>query len=156
MENKNNKTIIKKFFYCPICLYFLLDKWLTKMSLKGSHLIDHGAFRYVFEIDEPYKQVFFTYAPTGHQRSEGKYSISLRYPLLYKQFGKSHKKSKLNNLNQKRIASGKTIIEIDESKINEAYEELVSDRNRLHFLYTIRGIIIFAVAIALLVLVLSL
>ena len=131
---KKEKIIL--IILCPSSLYFLLERWLTKMSIKAWHLISrkHG-FLYLFEKGEPKKKEYFIWDST--HTGEAKYSINLRYPSLMKTYGVEKKRSKLN---KNSIATFDTIMEVDTNKITEKklyFKELKCDRNRL---YAIRGV----------------
>lgn len=132
----SHKTYKKVFRIYPTFLYGYLDNWLKKMSLKGWHIVHCGIFLFWFEKGEPKEKEYFTY---GLSTQEGKYSISLRYPLLEKTYGVKRKKSKINSNSMKKYQ----IVEIDLNKINTqnnySYKELICDRNRLYLRYFIRN-----------------
>ena len=142
------KQYLRKFRIYPEFLYFRLDKWLKSMSLKGWHIVHCGMFFFTFEKGEPKNKEYFTYGvpPKG----EGKYSISLRYPMLEKTYGVNRKKSKIN-ANEKKTHN---IVEIDLNKIdvehNVGYREMISDRNKLHIRFFLK--ITSAIAICALIL----
>ena len=128
----NESKLIRKIRIYPDFLYSRLEKWLHKMSLKGLHLVKRKfGIIYYFEKGEPEEKEYFAWSPTA--TGEGKHSIPLRYPHLEKQFGVKKKNSKLN---KNATLKYDTIIELDrdliygEKKI--AYQELISDRNRLY------------------------
>ena len=131
----SHKKYIKKFRIYPYFLYSRLDRWLKSMSANGWHIVHCGLFMFWFEQGEPLRKEYFTY---GLSTQEGKYSLSLRYPFLEKTYGVKAKKSRINS-NEKR---GYRIIEIDLQRIDTAYKELVSDRNRLYRSHFIRNTII--------------
>lgn len=147
---KNTGEYKKEYRMFPMCTFFLLDKWLGKMSQSGWHLVDYGLFMYRFQKGEPCNKEYFTYTTSGV--GEGKYSIPLRYPLLDKTYGK--KKSVLNRINKTK---GITILEIDNKKIDIqndiGYKELKKDRNKLYALMTIRDSAAIAIMIVFLLLV---
>lgn len=138
MKNKMIKKIIK--IYPPV-MYFLLEKWLRKMSSNGWHLIKRKFFIYYFEKGEPEKREYFVWSPS--YTGEGKYSIPLRYPKLTITYGKKKQKSKLN---KNSYLKHETIIEIDTQKIDiqndVGYKELIDDRNRLYLRCFIRNLCI--------------
>lgn len=132
-----HKQYIKKIrIYPPFC-YGRLDKWLKSMSLKGWHIVHCGLFSFVFEKGEPKEKEYFTY---GLISQEGKYSVSLRYPLLEKTYGLKKKKSKINSNESK----SHQIVEIDLNKTDiekdVGYKEMISDRNRLYFRHFIKNL----------------
>jgi hypothetical protein len=147
---KNTGEYKKEYRIFPMCTFFLLDKWLKKMSQAGWHLVDYGLYTYRFQKGNPCDKEYFTYTTSGV--GEGKYSIPLRYPMLEKTFGK--KKSVLNRINKTK---GITILEIDTKKIDIkndiGYNELIADRNKLYALMTIRDIVAIAILIVFLLLV---
>ena len=132
------KTYMKKFRIYPPFLYYRLDRWLSKMSENGWHIVHCGWFMFWFEQGEPLKKEYFTY---GLSTQEGKYLISLRYPFLEETYGVKKKKSKINSDEKK----GYRIVEIDlkriDTKNDTGYKELVSDRNRLYLFHFIRDTI---------------
>lgn len=142
------KQYKRKFrIYLPF-VYNRLDKWLKSMSLKGWHIVHCGLFYFLFEKGKPTEKEYFTYTNT----QEGKYSISLMYPLLEKTYGVKKKKSKINS----NEAKAHTIIEIDLKKVDVkndiGYKELINDRNRLYRKYF--AITFSAISISIIVLVL--
>ena len=134
------KKIIKKYRFYPYWLFFLQDKWLLRQSERGWKLIDYGLFYYVFEEYFGEKIVFFSYdrGLGGYRRGDGKYSLSMRYPLLESQFSKKRNKSKLNNSIRKK--RNKIIIEISSEKIDYSYFELIHDRDKWHLLAWLRNV----------------
>lgn len=123
---------VKKYRFYPSCLFFLQDKWLMKQAKKGLQLIDYGIFTYTFISVSPQTIFYFSYTGLGGPRNgEAKYDLRLRHPFLEKVYGRSHRKSVLNNNVRKKRR--KVIIEIDPQKMNYAYDELVHDRNKWHF-----------------------
>ena len=79
--NKSNKCIRIRFY--PPVLYFMLEKWLKKMSNMGWYLFDcHFGVVFCFEKCEFRERDYFIWDP-GYP-GEGKYSISMRYPFLRK------------------------------------------------------------------------
>lgn len=141
------KTYLRKIKIYPPFLYKRLDKWLKVMSLQGWHIVHCNSLSFVFEKGEPACKEYFTY---GLVTQEGKYSISLRYPMLEKTYGLNRKKSKINANRRKKYQ----VIEIDTDKIdvnnNIEYKELISERNTLYTRYFIRNLS--AISIAFLVL----
>ncbi len=73
------KEYIKIIRMYPAFLYHRLDKWLKLMSRSGWHIVHCGLFTFWFEKGKPIEKEYFTY---GLSTQEGKYSISLRYPML--------------------------------------------------------------------------
>ena len=134
MKNK----IVKKYRFYPSCLFFLQDKWLMMQAKKGLVLIDYGVFSYTFIYkDSPQDIIYFSYtALGGPHKGEAKYDLKLRHPFLEKVYGKSYKKSILNNNVRKKHQ--KVIIEIDSEKMNYAFGELVHDRNKWHLFAWLR------------------
>lgn len=143
------RKYLRKFRIYPDFLYCRLDKWLKSMSLKGWHIVHCGMFFFTFEKGEPKKKEYFTYG--GPPKGEGKYSISLRYPMLEKTYGVKSKKSKINA--NKRKAHN--IVEIDTEKIDiendTGYKEMVSDRNRLHTRFFVNTISMLFICVLILV-----
>lgn len=153
---KNKSIVIKKIRIYPSFLYFLLEKWLKKMSLKGWHLVFRKfGIIYYFEKGVPEEKEYFVWDPT--YTGEGKYSIASRYPFLEKTYGVEKKKSKLN---KNSIEKYDNIIEIDTKKIDIhndlAYKELKNDRNRLYIWRFIRNIAIVTIVLILTLLLLFL
>lgn len=147
----NTSNIIRKIRFYPDCFFFMLDKWLKKMSQKGYHLIDYGIFTYTFEKGRPADKEYFTYS--CDRTGDGWFSISLRYPNLKKTYGKKRKKSKLNKAN---ISIGVTIVEIDTDRISISdigYKELIKDRNRLYFFRAVRDVTLVLVMLLILIVV---
>ena len=148
---KVNPQRITKVRIYPICLFSRLDNWLKEMSKAGWHLVDYGIITYVFEKGPPSDKEYFSYSCS--RIGDGKYDIALRHPLLNKTYGVKKKKSKLNSRNS---FSGNTIIEIDTSRIDIendlGYKELVSDRNRLYTMLTIRNSVVYGVILVILIL----
>ena len=134
MKNK----IVKKYRFYPSWLFFIQDRWLMMQAQKGLILIDYGVFSYTFiQKDSAQDIIYFSYtALGGPHKGEAKYDLKLRHPFLEKVYGKSHKKSLLNNNVQKKYR--KVIIEIDSEKIDYAFDELVHDRNKWHLLAWLR------------------
>ena len=145
-----NKSVIKRIRLYPPCLYFLLEKWFKKMSLKGWHVFDCKVFIYYFEKGNPEEKEYFVYTPT--YTGEGKYSIPMRYPFLRETYGVKKKYSKLN---KNSFLKNNTIIEIDTNRIDIehdiGYKELKSDRNRLYAIMTIRNFSIILMVIILII-----
>ena len=146
----SNKCCLKKHRFYPSFLYHRLDKWLKIMSQKGWHLVHSTEFSFIFEEGEKEDREYFTY---GLITQEGKYNISLMYPMLEKTYG-----LKISKLNKNQARFYRTI-EIDkkqiETKHKVGYNELISDRNRLYKKYFIRNTIILSVVILSLVLLFS-
>ena len=147
------KQYLRKFRIYPSFLYYRLDKWLKSMSLKGWHIVHCGMFFFTFEKGEPKKKEYFTYAEPP--KGEGKYSISLRYPMLEKTYGVHRKRSKIN-ANKKKTHH---IIEIDTDKIdvdnNVGYREMISDRNKLHTQFFVKTVSVLSIC-ALIILIIKL
>ena len=147
----NKKEYLKKLRIYPAFLYSRLDKWLKAMSAKGWHIVHCSALSFWFEKGEPEEKEYFTY---GLSSREGKYSISLRYPLLEKTYGVKKGKSKISSNETKKYE----IVEIDLSRIDPnsdvGYRELVGDRNRLYLRCFLRDTITLLIG-ALLITVLS-
>lgn len=147
-QKKPHKQFIKKFRIYPPFLYSRLDRWLKSMSEKGWHIVHCGMFFFWFERGDPEKKEYFTY---GLTTQEGKYSLSLRYPLLERTYGLRNNKSRINSDKTKKYQ----IVEIDISKIDikndTGYKELISDRNSLYMRYFIRNCIVISVAISTLI-----
>ncbi len=145
-RREQGKQYVKKFRIYPSFLYCRLDKWLKSMSLKGWHIVHCGLLFFWFEKGEPAEKEYFTYGLVTH---EGKYSISLQYPLLEKTYGVKKKKSKINSNETKTYQ----IVEIDLGRIDVqndiGYKELISDRNRLYMRHSLRtfGIILAVAAV---------
>lgn len=133
----SGKEYIRKIRIYPAFLYHHLDKWLKLMSLSGWHIVHCGLFTFWFEKGEPCEKEYFTY---GLSTQEGKYSISLRYPMLEKTYGVKKDKSKINANDTKSYQ----ILEIDRQRIdvanNVGYRELILDRNRLYLQYFARNL----------------
>lgn len=138
--------IIKKIRIYPMCLLFLQDKWLKKMSLEGWHLIDYRPLIYVFEKGIPCNKEYFSYSSV--RIGDGYYDVLLRHPNFLQTYGVKKKKSKLN---KKRVIKGNNIIEIDTNHLDIekdiGYQELKRDRNKLYFFMTLRdiGVMIFII-----------
>ena len=141
-EKDPRKQYVKKYRIYPSFLYGCLDKWLKKMSSNGLHIVYCGFLCFWFEKGFPEEREYFTY---GLSTQEGRYSISLRYPLLEKQYGLKKKRSSINSNRTKSYQ----IIEIDTSKIDSGYIELINDRNDLYMRYFLRNLIIVLTVIAL-------
>ena len=143
-QRSNNNALKKKFRIYFSFSYFLLDKWLKKMSANGWHVVDCSFCIFYFEQGEPAEKEYFTY---GLPANEGYYSIELRYPFLEKTYGVSKKKSKING----NTAKAYNIVEIDTKRIdikrNAGYKELVFDRNKLYGMYSIRYFAVLIVVI---------
>ena len=143
-QKKTHKQCIKKFRIYPPFLYSRLDRWLKSMSKKGWHIIHCGTFFFWFERGDPEEKEYFTY---GLTTQEGKYSLTLRYPLLERTYGLRNSKSKINSNKTKKYQ----VVEIDISKIDIendiGYKELISDRNSLYMRYFIRNCIVISVVI---------
>lgn len=143
-----SKQYIRKFRIYPYFVYNRLDKWLKEMSAKGWHIVHCGIFFFWFEKGEPKDKEYFTY---GLSTQEGKYSLSLRYPLLEKTYGLKKKKSPINSNKNKVYA----VVEIDLSRIDiendVGYKEMISDRNRLYMKYFIRNVCVILSAILVLI-----
>ena len=92
-QTSEQRNYIKKIRIYPAFLYRYLDRWLKEMSLNGWHIVDCGWFWFLFEKGKAEEREYFTY---GLNAREGKYSISLRYPLLEQTYGAKKKKSKIN------------------------------------------------------------
>ena len=148
---KSHVLRIKKIRFYPRCLFFLLDKWLKQMSKQGWYLVNYNLLVYEFEKKTPCEKEYFSY--TCDWIGEGKYSISLRYPLLQQTYGVKKKKSMLN---RNYRFQGTTILEIDTQKIDvekdPGYHELIHDRNRLYTMYTLRNVALLAVLVAIVLL----
>ena len=142
-----SKQYRKVFKVYPACLFYLLDKWLKAMSKKGWHIVHCGLFFFIFERGLPFEKEYFTYQIFTQ---EAKYNLMLMYAFLEKTFGVKEKKSKINANKTKKYQ----IVEIDTDKIDVAhdveYNELVSDRNRLYFRYSVRNYIIFSIIVLIL------
>lgn len=139
-----NKSIVKIFFAPPF-FYCYLEKWLNQMSKKGLKLVYYKGFAYYFKQTEPSNSVYFVYNSTGYRNDSGKYSISLRYPCIKKQYGLSSKLSMLNK-SSKEITNWKIIIEIDTRKIDAGFDYIVKDRNKIYFYKCFRDLLIILVA----------
>lgn len=139
-----NKLYVRKFRVYPSFLYSRLDRWLKAMSLKGLHVVHCDMLSFWFEKGLPKEKEYFTY---GLATQEGKYNISLKYPLLEKTYGVKSKNSKINSNDKKTYK----IVEIDTTRIavqNDAgYKELITDRNHLYLRYFIRNSTILALSI---------
>lgn len=135
----SNNEYAKKIRFYPTFLYFLLDKWLKKMSAQGWHIVHCGIFTFWFEKGKPSEKEYFTY---GLSTQEGKYSVSLRYPYLKKTYGVDKKKSVINANENK----AHQIVEIDIQRIDVekdiGYKELIRDRNRLYMAYFLRNLLL--------------
>ena len=117
----------------PEFLYFLLEKWLKKMSCNGYHLIDCKlGFIYKFEVGAPKEKEYFAWSPTA--TGAGRFSITMRYPNLIKTFGVDKRKSILN---KNAISKNICIIEINtqnqQTNHSVAYTEMKKDRNQLYW-----------------------
>lgn len=141
-----NKKLILKFYFVPSFLYSHLEKWLNQKSKSGLQLVCYRGIIYYFEQREPSDRVYFAYNRTGYRNDDGKYSVSLRYPLLERQYAISTKLSKLNKSNKKYINS-KKIIEIDKNKIDVVFDDIVRERNTIYFKKFLRDVLIFSVAL---------
>lgn len=140
------KQYAKRYRIYPSFLYSHLDRWLKKMSLNGWHVVHCGLICFLFEKGVPEEREYFTY---GLGTQEGKYSISLRFPLLEKQYGLEKKKSAINS----NCTKAYSIVEIDTYKIDIGYGELINDRNHLYMRYFLRNLsVIIAVIITLCIL----
>lgn len=144
---KNPSKQYKKIYrFYPQFMYHRLDKWLKQMSAKGWHIVHCGIFYFLFEKGVPLQKEYFTYSVDAPLRSEGRFSISMRYPFLKSHFGVKKKKSKINSNSNKAYQ----IVEIDVNKVADyEYAELKEDRNRL---YKIKAIINVSVFILMLIL----
>ena len=144
-QRNPNKQYIKKFRFYPSFLYAHLDRWLKEMSRKGWHIVHSGLFYFWFEKGAPAEKAYFTY---GLSTQEGKYSLTLRSPLLEKTYGVSKKASKINANTTKKYQ----IVEIDTETIDIesdiGYRELLHDRNRLYGMYCIRNLCTLALSVA--------
>ena len=147
--NECKKKYIKKNRLYPYFLYFRLDKWLTKMSLVGLHIVDCKLMSFYFERGEPKKTEYFTYLIPSQ---EGKYNIMLRHPFFEKKYGVSKNISKINANKHKRLQ----ILEIDLNKVRgeqcTGYIELLHDRNKLYWIYFVKNVLAIIVPIIVLVL----
>lgn len=150
MPNTSNK--IRKIRYYPDCFFFMLDKWLKRMSQNGYHLTDYGIVTYIFEKGNPEDREYFTYS--CESIGDGRFSVALRYPNLANTYGKKKNKSKLNKAN---ISKGVTIVEIDTARIsifeNIGYKELIKDRNRLYCLRALRNVAVVLAMLMILIIV---
>ena len=148
-RHKKTKECIKKIRTYPSFMYHRLDKWLKAMSLKGWHIVHAGWFIFVFKKGEPSKKEYFTY---GLSTQEGKYNLTLMYPMLEKTYGVKPKQSAINSNKRKAY----NIIEIDTKRIDvehdAGYQELLNDRNRLYTKYFLRNSIILILGITALLL----
>ena len=143
-NDMKNKDKIIRIRYYPSFLYFLLERWLSKMSLRGWELVSrHIGVVYRFEKSTPKSREYFVWEPT--RIGEGKYSIPMRYPFLEIHYGVKKKYSKLNKHSH---IKHDTIIEVDTRKIDvdndTDYLELKRDRNKLYTLFFVRNIIVLA------------
>ena len=139
------QSVIKKIRIYPSILYFRREKWLTKMSLQGWHLVNRRfGIIYYFEKGLPKEKEYFAWEAT--YTGEGKYSIPMRYPFLKKTYGVKKQKSKLN---KNAVTKHVTIIEIDTDRIDIyndlAYQELKKDRNHLYLLRFLKNFVIFVI-----------
>ena len=150
-EKDPSKKYIRKFRIYPSFMYHRLDKWLSKMSLLGWHLVDSNLISFLFEQGPPRKSVYFTYVVSSGRKDSGKYDITLRHPFIDKTYGVKNKYSKLNSNKSKSYLT----LEIDTEKIDiendESYSELISDRNSLNKKLAIRNFILFGISILLIV-----
>lgn len=141
-----NNKLISKIYFVPSFLYFFLEDWLNNKSKSGLQLVKHKGFVYYFKEGKPSNRSYFVYNCTGYRNDDGKYSVSLRYPCLEKQYALSTNLSKLNELNRKSVNS-KKIIEIDKKKIDEAFNEMVRERNKIYLNKFFRDMLIFFAAL---------
>ena len=143
-----DKQYIKKFRIYPPFLYFMLDKWLKKMSSEGWHVVHCSLLFFWFEKGEPKNKEYFTYGLGSH---EGEYSVSMRHPHLEKIYGVKKKKSQINSNESKTY----NIVEIDTDRIdinnNVGYKELLNDRNRLYKKHFLRYAIALSVVTVILI-----
>lgn len=139
------KKIMRYKFY-PSFRYRKLELWLKEMSEKGFYLIDYGFLKYVFKESEISSRIYFVFNCGGVHKDEGKYSILLKYPLLKKEYGLSSHRSFLNK-NMRNKIKHKNIVEIDPTKLNDGFYELITERNKLYLKRTIKNIIAFTIMI---------
>ena len=146
-----DKEYLKKVRFYPSFQYCKLDKWLKSMSREGWHIVDCGAFTFLFEKGVPKEKEYFTY--TSMPKNEGRYCIRLMYPFLEKTYGVKPKKSQINSNHSKYH----NIVEIDLKKIdvqnNVGYKEMIDDRNRLYKTYTIKTLICVLLTVMILLLI---
>lgn len=143
MKKARKGTCARVRIYPPV-VYFLLEKWLKKMSTKGLHLVNcNFGIIYRFEKGIPEEKEYFVWDTT--RTGEGKYSIELRYPLLRKEFGVKEKRSKLNKNSSRKHFN---IIEVDKTKLNTEqnlfFSYLRKERNRLYLLRFVNMLIVVA------------
>ena len=143
------KTYLKKIRIYPSFLYARLDRWLKAMSASGWHVVHAGLLFFWFEKGKPMEKEYFTYEVDREER----YSLPARHPFLEEKYGVKRKRSKINANESKAYL----IVEIDLEKVDVSsdigYKELISDRNRLHWLSFMRIIVAFAISTGLLILV---
>lgn len=139
-------NLVFRIYFVPSFLYFYFEKWLNCMSKKGLQLVYYKGFIYYFKIGEPSDRMYFIYNCTGYRKDDGKFSVSLRYPCLEKQYAVTAKLSKLNKLNKKYLNS-KRIIEIDKNRVDIGFNDIVQERNKIYFKKSFRDLLIFLVAL---------
>lgn len=142
---------LKVFRIYPYFLYHRLDKWLSKMSLDGWHIVHVGFFFFTFEKGTPQNKVYFTYGLTTQEK---RFWLSLKHPTFEKQYAVSKRKSRINAEDKKRTP---IIVEIDLDKISDqnyiGYQKLVDDRNKLYLKYFIYEFSVYSLAVLSLIIV---
>ena len=133
-RHKQGEQVRKIRFY-PICLYFLLDRWLSKMSRRGLRLVGvRLGLIYIFEKGEPKNRIYFSFSTFFSKTSIlfRRHWLQTKYPLIEKRFGV---KSALSD------TFLPTVVEIDTERINvradPEYLNLVRDRNRIYLAETL-------------------
>lgn len=128
---------MKTFYrFYPACTYFLLDKWLSKMSQKGLFLSDYGVIKYEFREGTPREKTYFTYSDDKGNLSYGhRFWVSYYHPAPEKNYGKQISPQKVHD---------KTIVLVDARKIDNEYYIMRHRRNKL---YTIRDMLDFLLII---------
>ena len=129
--------------YYPPCLYFLLDRWLCKMSRRGLHLTDHGTLKYVFEERKPTESIYLSFDCSIYPSHfhKGSTTLQQRHPNIAKNYGKAVKPRK---------PDAKTVVLVSPDKIDKEYYQIIRTRNRLGIIESLRDIAIIAGVIAVL------
>ena len=128
---KDIRTVIK---IVPRYLYPFFEKYLSKMSAEGWHLVKYRYPFFTFARGETVEKKYFVYQHGGgHTRDDGWVDLDLRYPLLFKTYAVKAKKSPLNTYG-KKVFPYLAILEVDETKLDFGFDELCHDRNKYGYL----------------------
>lgn len=149
-HTRTGKVLLRKFRFYPRFLLSRMDKWLSKMSADGWHVIYVGMLRFVFEKGVPENKLYFSYLDDYPYSSM--YSMPRSVYSFVRKYRVSKKKSKVN-LNTERLKCYYKVTELDLEKLdpntNEEYKDFVRARDDLYGFAAMQRLCFFLICVTL-------